>query len=163
MKTYILLPSLLLLAACGGEQGDAASSAEETQATAAEATAAPAAGQAPIASLKALPWGFSHMPAARYIHSIDNFSRPRKKHGGEATALIALKGTPQQIVDYYDGVAKENGFTTNVGNQQDEATAKLEAKKDSGETFHVFAARGGSKAEEGESSATLVFQKAPES
>ena len=103
------------------------------------------------------------MPGARYISGSPKFSKPSKRRGGDAIATIAVKGTPKDIVGYYQNILAERGFTLEIGKYNDDSTATVHGTNAKGEKFAVSAMRGGSNSKPGESSAALVATKPKQS
>ncbi|MBL4768456.1 MAG: hypothetical protein JKY94_12230 [Rhodobacteraceae bacterium] len=153
MKTYLILLSLALISACdGGSTGEVADAPTE-----AAATSSSVATPAVLEAIKPkLPFDMPIMDGARYISGSPVFSKPSKRRGGEAIATIAVKGTPLDIVEYYEKALAERGFTPELGRHNDGAIASVHGINDKRERFSVSAIRGGSKARQGESTAALV-------
>lgn len=153
MKTYLILPILALISACSGESaGEVADASTEPTATS-SSVATPAVLKA---TKHKLPFDMPIMEGARYISGSLKFSKPRKKRGGEAIATIAAKGTPLDIVEYYEKALAERGFTPELGRHNDGSSATVYGINDKGERFSITAMRGGSKAKQGESTAALI-------
>lgn len=161
MKNYILLSSLLLIAACGNDDGtlDGTADGGPNSSESAKAAMSSPVDAGPNIATAELPWGIPIMPDARYISGSTKFSKTSKKRGGEAIATIAFKGTVADIVNYYEKVLPELGFEITHKRIYDQSTARLHSENADGEQFRVSAARGGSKAREGESSAALLAIK----
>lgn len=153
MKTYLILPILALVSACSGESTGEVADAPTKVAAPSSSVATPAV----LEAIKPkLPFDMPIMDGARYISGSPVFSKPRKKRGGEAIATIAAKGTPLDIVEYYEKALTERGFTPELGRYNDGSTATVYGINDKGERFSITAMRGGSKAKHGESTAALV-------
>ena len=155
MKSHMMLPAIMLLAGCGGENDTEAANAPAAQPeTIAPATAA--------ASNAKLPFDMPTMPGARYVSGSPVFSKPSKRRGGEAIATIAAKGTPLDVVKYYEKALADNGFTPELGRHNSESTASVSGVRENGEKFSVTSMRGGSKAKAGESQTALIATKPKE-
>ena len=158
MQKKLILPSLLLLSACGGGDNDGGDTAAPSVAPDSTSSTMPAA-----VTVHKLPWDIPIMPGARYISGSPKFSKPSKRRGGDAIATIAVKGTPKDIVSYYEKTLAERGFTLEVGKYNDDSTATVHGTNAKGEKFAVSAMRGGSNSKPGESSAALVATKPKQS
>ena len=161
MKPQIILPAIMLLAGCGGESGNSGEAGSTgPDASTSSSTAAPSASD--DTSNAKLPFDMPIMPGARYISGSPEFSRPTKRRGGEAGATIAVKGSPLDIVNYYEKALTDNGFTPELGMHNDESIATVEGVRANGEKFSVTSMRGGSKAKAGESQTALIATKPKE-
>ncbi len=159
MKSRMMMPFLLLLAACGSGE----TNADEADTAVAESKAAAPTALATVeASNAKLPFDMPIMPGARYISGSLEFSRPTKRRGGEAGATIAAKGTPLDVVKYYEKALADNGFTPELGRHNSESTASVSGVRENGEKFSVTSMRGGSKAKAGESQTALIATKPKE-
>ncbi len=156
MKSLIMLPCLILLVACGDEKEN---TVEANSTVAIEKTAVPAATPAAEASNAKLPFDMPIMPGARYVSGSLKFSRPTKKRGGEAIATIAAKGTPLDVVKYYEKALAKNGFTPKLGKHNSESTASVSGLRENGEKLSITSMRGGSKAKAGESQTGIIATK----
>ena len=171
MKNLLLFPCLFLISACGDDDSATVDSqtASEPAATTISAPAEIASVPAEIASVPVetepvaqtanLPWDIPTIPNARVIHGSSKFSRTTARRGGESTALIALKGSAAEIVAFYEQALPDLDFKITHSRNLDEKSSTLSAEHADGRQFKVFANRGGSKAKDGESSATLVATK----
>lgn len=156
MKSLMMLPCIILLVACGDGK-DNTGKANSTIAV--QETAVPAAMPASGASNAKLPFDMPIMPGARYVSGSLKFSRPTKKRGGEAIATIAAKGTPLDVVKYYEKALADNGFTPKLGKHNSESTASVSGVRENGEKFSITSMRGGSKAKAGESQTAIIATK----
>ncbi|WP_339827786.1 hypothetical protein [uncultured Parasphingorhabdus sp.] len=158
MKKYLIIPALVLISACsGGESSDSSSQAVETDTMPSSGSAA-AVPEAAIAQPR-LAFDIPIMDGARYISGSPEFSKPSKRHGGEAIATIAYKGTPLDIVNFYERALAEDGFTPTLGQHNDEAIATVTGVRENGEKIMISTSRGGSKARDGESTAAIIATK----
>ncbi|MGJ8655266.1 MAG: hypothetical protein ACSHX6_02360 [Akkermansiaceae bacterium] len=159
MKNLIWLPCLFLVSACGEEKSATGETLTESEPAVVEVMPAPEEAT-PVARDAGLPWDIPTIPNARVIHSSSTFSKTTVRRGGESTALIAFKGSAAEIVDFYEQALPELGFEITHSRDLDEKSSRLNATHADGRQFQVFANRGGSKAKDGESSASLVATKA---
>ena len=152
----MMLPCLILLVACGGEKDNAV---EAKPTVAVEKIVVPVATPVAEASNAKLPFDMPIMPGARYVSGSLKFSRPTKKRGGEAIATIAAKGTPLDVVKYYEKALTDNGFTPKLGKHNSVSNASLSGVRENGEKFSITSMRGGSKAKAGESQTGIIATK----
>jgi len=146
------MPFLLLLAACNENADSTAHTQNTEKVVTKEAASAPAIHHE-------LPWGIPIMPGARYISGSLKFSRTTTKRGGEAIATIAVKGSVEDIILFYENALLEHGFIITSKKIYDGSTGNLHSENSKGQRFNVSASRGGSKAKEGESTAALLAIK----
>ena len=142
--------------ACGDEKEN---TVEANSTVTIEKIAVPAATPAAEASNAKLPFDMPIMPGARYVSGSLKFSRPTKKRGGEAIATIAAKGTPLDVVKYYEKALAKNGFTPKLGKHNSESTASVSGLRENGEKLSITSMRGGSKAKAGESQTGIIATK----
>lgn len=153
MKRLLLIPMCcLLLVACGDETASTSPALDEQQPPKENAVS-------DAAVQHELPWGIPIMPGARYISGSLKFSRTTTKRGGEAIATIAVKGSVQDIITFYESALQERGFSITSKKLYDGEVGNLHSENSKGERFNVSASRGGSKAKEGESTAALLAIK----
>ncbi len=156
MKLLMILPCLLFLVACGSGEDTAI---KEKPTVAEKKIVAPVVKATPEVSNAKLPFDLPIMPGARYISGSLKFSRPTKKRGGEAIATIAAKGTPIEVVTYYEKTLADIGFTPKVGKHNSESTAKVIGEHENGQKLSITSMRGGSKAKAGESQTSIIATK----
>lgn len=146
-----MLGALVMLPSCGEVDSEQASLADTRP-----ADVLPANSTALAAPTATLPFDIPIMAGARYISGSPEFSRPTKRRGGEAIATITYKGTALDIVKFYEKALADKGFSPELGTNNDERMARVWGENARGEKFSVYASRGGSNAEAGESTAALV-------
>ncbi|MEB8432660.1 hypothetical protein OO007_10520 [Cocleimonas sp. KMM 6892] len=162
VKSLMILPCFMLLVACGGEKESAAEdkpNAVVEKATAPVKPTKPDVAVTPKINNAKLPFDLPIMPDARYISGSLKFSRPTKKRGGEAIATIAAKGTPLDVVKYYEKALADIGFTAELGKHNSGSVAKVSGVSKTGEKFLITSMRGGSKTQEGESQTSIIATK----
>jgi len=158
MRLLTILPTVMLLAACSGYDGNAqdrsSGSSDDVTVMKDETVTA-----APSAAANTLPFDMPIMDGARYISGSPKFSKPSKRRGGEAIATIAVKGTPLDVVEYYTKELSERGFAPTQGANNSESGARVAGINAAGEKFSITVMSGGSKSQAGESTAALIATK----
>jgi len=150
MRGIVIVSVAFLLASCsGGEGGD-----DTVQMDSGEA--APSGSSAPAEISAKLPFDMPIMPGARYLSGGDFVSL---KRGQEAIATIIAKGTPLDVVKYYEKALVENGFKPTPGYNNSDSTANVSGIRGDGEKFSVTSMSGGSKAGPGESQTAIIATK----
>ena len=154
MKNLVWLLSLLLISACG----DKDSHVDDSQAVSEPVETAMSApvDAAPVVQNANLPWDIPTMPNVRVVHGASQFSKSTARRGGESTALIATESSAAKIIGFYEQALPELGFKITHSRNLGDSSSRLNAEAEDGRTFQIFANRGGSNAQDGESSASLV-------
>ncbi len=154
MKNLVWLPSLLLIFACSEKDSTVDDSHTVSEPT--EIAMSAPVDAAPVVQNANLPWDIPTMPNARVIHDASHFSPTTERRGGESTALIATDSSAAEIVGFYKQALPELGFKVTHSRNLDDSSSRLNAEAEDGRTFQIFANLGGSNAQDGESSASLV-------